>query len=133
MITTTEISEYRKQLYHLLDRINKLAFHSAYEDPLIQGSPGEVFRTCGKKNCKCASNPADRHGPYLVLQIYQGKKQKQIALKKSQREIWQKAKHYQKQTQYYLELKETCSDLVKKVSEILDKRIEKWPPEHPGK
>ena len=133
MITITEISEYRKQLRHLIDQINKLAFHSAYEDSLIQGSPGEVFRTCGKKTCKCASDPADRHGPYLVIQVYQEKKQRQIALKKSQREIWQKAKHYQKQTKYFLELKETCSDLIKKVSEILDKRIEKWPPEHSEK
>lgn len=133
MITTTEISEYRKQLRHLIDKIDALAFHSAHDDPLIQGSPGKVFRRCGVKTCKCASSLADRHGPYLVIQVYQDKKQKQLTLKKSEGEIWQKAKHYQKQTQYYLELKEACSDLVKKVSEILDKRIEKWPPEQPGK
>jgi hypothetical protein len=133
MITTTEISEYKKQLSQLIEKISGLAFHSAYADPLIQGCPGKVFRRCGIKTCKCAGSLAERHGPYLVIQVYQGKKQKQLTLKKGQEEVWQKAKHYQKQTKYYLELKETCSDLLKKVSEILDKRIEKWPPEHSEK
>ena len=49
MITTTELSHHRKRLRQFLDKIEKLAFHCAYPDPLIQGTSGEVFRTCGKK------------------------------------------------------------------------------------
>jgi hypothetical protein len=69
MMTTKELSKHRQRLRQLIDAIDKLAYQSTYPDPLIQGTPGEVFRTCGRKNCKCASDPANRHGPYLVIHL----------------------------------------------------------------
>ncbi len=127
MITTAELSKYRRRLRELVDNINKLAYQSAYLDPLIQGTPGEVFRTCGQKNCKCATDPASRHGPYLVIQVYQNKKQRQLAIKQEQKEIWDKAKNYQKQMKTLSQLKKTCSELTDTVREILEKRIEEFP------
>ena len=76
MIARTELSQYRQRLRNLISEIGRLSFYSASSDPLIQGTPGEVFRTCGKKNCKCADDPSERHGPYFVIQIYQEKKQR---------------------------------------------------------
>jgi len=127
MIATTKLSEYRKNLSQLIRKIENLAFYCAYSDPLIQGTPGEVFRTCGKKTCKCAIDPEQRHGPYKVLQIYQDKKQKQISLRKNQQEIWQQAKNYQKQNKYLLELRQVCAELAQLVQIILDARTKKWP------
>ena len=127
MITTTKLSKYRHRLRQLIDRIDKLAYQCAYSDPLIQGSPGEVFRTCGQKNCKCASHPAERHGPYLVIQVYQEKKQRQIALKQEQKALWQQAKYYQKQIKTLSQLKKTCAELTDTVREILTQRLEKLP------
>ena len=86
-----------------------------------------MFRTCGQKSCKCAADPAQRHGPYLVIQVYQGKKQRQIALKQDQKEIWQKAKNYQKQIKTLSELKKTCEELADTVRKILNQRLEKFP------
>lgn len=127
MMTSTELSNYRRRLKQLTDRINTLAFQCAYSDALIQGTPNEVFRTCGQKNCKCLSDPAKRHGPYLVIQTYQEKKQRQYAVRQDQKELWQKAKNYQKQMHTLSELKKTCLELTDTVHEIIKKRLEQLP------
>lgn len=124
-ISSTELSKYRQRLSLQLKEIERLAFYSAYADPLVQGTPGEVFRTCGQKTCQCAHAPTKRHGPYLVLQIYQEKKQRQIALRKEQKALWEKAKKYQKQMKHYLALKKACDVLTEEVRKVLNKRVEK--------
>ena len=124
-LSTTELSSHRKRLRQLLDKIEKQAFVCAYADPLIQGVASEVYRRCGKKNCKC-TNEADRHGPYLVIQVYEDKKQRQVSLKKEQKDLWQQAKNYQAQINTFLELKKTCSQLFAEVETILQKRLIKW-------
>lgn len=127
MMTTSELSKYRQRLRQLIDTIDKLTFQCAYSDPLIQGTPGEVFRTCGQKNCKCAIDLASRHGPYLVVQVYQEKKQRQIALRQAQKEIWQQAKNYQKQMKTLSLLKKTCLELTTLVHEVINQRLEEIP------
>ncbi len=127
MITSTELSKHRYRLRQLIDCIDKLAYQCVYSDSLIQGTPGEVFRTCGQKHCKCANDSAQRHGPYMVIQVYQEKKQRQIALKQEQKDIWQKAKNYQKQIKTLSELKKACEELTDAVREIIKQRLEKFP------
>lgn len=127
MMESTELSEYKKELRQLIDKIAHLAFYSAYLDPLVKGTPGEVYRTCGSKTCLCAVDPKQKHGPYPVVQIYEEKKQRQVSIKQDEKEFWLKAKNYQKQSKSLLELKKTCTALTDLVREILDKRIEKWP------
>lgn len=127
MITSPQLSKYRQRLRKLIDSIDKMAYQSAYSDTLIQGTPNEVFRTCGQKNCKCLSDKAKRHGPYLVVQTYQDKKQRQFAVRQDQKEIWQKAKNYQKQMATLSELKKACKELTDTVHEIITQRLEKLP------
>ena len=43
-----------------------------------------------------------------LYQIYQEKKQRQISLKKGEKELWEQARNYQKHVQSLLELKKTC-------------------------
>ena len=85
MIARTELSQYRQRLRNLISEIGRLSFYSVGSVLLIQGTPGEVFRTFGKKNCKCAHNPSERNGPYFVIQIYKEKKKRQISLKKGKK------------------------------------------------
>lgn len=127
MITSVELSKYRQHLRQLVEEIDKLAFQCAFPDPLIQGTPGEVFRTCGQKNCACAMDRAARHGPYLVLQVYQNKKQRQIALKQEEKALWLKAKNYQKQIHTLASLKKTCAQLTEVVRDVIQKRLEELP------
>lgn len=124
-ITSTEISGYRKRLRQLIEQIEKKAFHSTYPDPLIQGVASEVYRRCGKENCKC-TNEANRHGPYRVIQIYENKKQRQISIKEEQKHLWQLTQNYQTQHHAFLELKKTCAELMDEVDAILQKRTIQW-------
>lgn len=127
MMTTTELSKYRQRLRQLINTVDKLAYQCAYTDPLIQGTSNEVYRTCGQPNCPCASDRAARHGPYRVIQVYRNKKQRQIALRQEQQDIWQKVKNYQKQKKALLLLKKTCKELTETVQEVLTKRLEELP------
>ena len=83
MITSTELSRERKKIKQLISQIDKLAFKTAQLDPLIKGSPVEVYRACGKASCACSTDTDKRHGPYRVVQVYRNGKQKQISLRKS--------------------------------------------------
>lgn len=124
MITTQIVSTYRKKLRLLIQEIEHLAFQCAYTDPLIRGSPGEVFRTCGKKSCKCSQGGAYRHGPYLVIQTFEKGKQKQVSLKKSERALWEQAKNYQFHKNNLVKLKTSTNQLNRLASEIMEQRIE---------
>ena len=126
-MSTTELSTHKKYLRMLLNTMEQQAFYCAYLDTLIQGTPGQVYRHCGKKNCRCAADLANRHGPYLVIQCYRNEKQKQIALKKDQKALWQKAQNYQKQIKNLGALKISCEALIAKVEQIIQLRIEQWP------
>jgi len=119
------LSVYRQRLQKQLHKIEQHAFFAAYPDPLIQGVASQVFRRCGKKNCKCLDD-AQRHGPYLVIQLYEHKKQRQILLKKDQKPLWQQAKNYQTQLHSLLALKKACAELIDEVENILEKRLVSW-------
>ena len=106
-----------------ITRIEQLSYKVAYPDPLIKGSPGEVFRCCGKEGCRCAKDPAQRHGPYRVVQVYVDGKQKQIALRKDDDDLWEQVQHYQKQISYLAKLKEEMSQLEALVKEIIEGRL----------
>jgi len=66
-----------------------------------------------------------RHGPYLVVQLYENKKQRQIALRNEEKHLWQLIKEYQIQMKVFLMLKETCSELCTEVAKIIKKRLKK--------
>jgi len=124
-LSSTELSNRRQRLRQLLDKIEKQAFSCAYPDPLVQGVASEVYRRCGKKNCKC-TDEANRHGPYRIIQVYENKKQRQVALKAKQQHLWQQAKNYQTQINTFLALKKSCAELFDEVENILKKRTLKW-------
>lgn len=125
-ITPQIISRYRQEMGRLINEIEKLSFRCLYEDSLIQGTPGTVYRTCGKASCKCMKSKEDRHGPYYVIQVYKDGKQRQISLTKNQKHLWDKAKNYQYQIQKLNELKERCHKLQELVNEVIEKRTEEF-------
>lgn len=126
-MTKNELSQYKQQLNQLIETIRQLAFQCAHNDPLIQGCPNEVYRTCATPNCQCRKDPAKRHGPYMTIQTYVNKKPRQITLRKDQTTLWQRAKNYQKQKKSLVQLKKTCAELTKLVQTILNRRLEEYP------
>jgi hypothetical protein len=126
-MTRPQLTKHKQNLNHLLEKIHRHAYRCAFDDPLIKGTPGEVFRTCGKKTCKCMTSQDYKHGPYRVIQVYKAGKQRQVPLRKDQKAIWEQAQHYQKQMKYVSELKEMLIELENLVKEIIEQRIEEWP------
>jgi len=54
-------------------------------------------------------------------------KSRQVCLRRKQEEQWQLAEHYQYQMEKLAELKETCLELQQTVTEIIEKRVQKFP------
>lgn len=46
------------------ERTQDLRRQIARMDFVASGTMHERTKVCGRKNCKCASDPAERHGPY---------------------------------------------------------------------
>lgn len=126
-ITKNELSKYRKKLDELLKRIQYLSSKCLFIDDLIKGTPGELYKKCGKKSCKCYKNEDDRHGPYKIIQVRIGKKQKLIPLKKDNYHQWDLAKHYQYQIDKLKELTMAQQDLEALVKEVIEKRTMEFP------
>jgi len=124
MLTNQQLSRYRYQIKCLIEKLDKLAFKCAHNDPLIKGTPNLVFRQCGKKTCKCAQSPDNRHGPYQVIQIHRDGKQHQVFLGKNGGEHWMKVVNYQKQIRYLKDLKLCCEKLANMTQEIIGKRTQ---------
>jgi hypothetical protein len=127
MIDSKEISRYRQSLRQLIQKIDRLSSRSLFNDPLIQGTPAEVFRKCGRPNCKCASSDKHRHGPYKVIQVTRNGRQRQVCLRKDQDDLWDMAKYYQHQIKKLSELKDVCLDLQNTVAKVIKNRLKEFP------
>ena len=75
-----DIHSLRKKLTTLNEQRTRLMFSIVHGKPMIHGMLHEVFRKCGKKNCKCSKGQL--HGPYPALSVNQGGKKKIVMVKK---------------------------------------------------
>ena len=129
MLLPSARSRYRQEIGKKIRRISWLASRCLFLDPLIQGSPYAVFKTCGRKGCECAKGGEYRHGPYPVLHVSENRRQRQVSISKGDREVWDQAKHYAYQLQRLEHLKIACLELQGLVREVIQKRITELPPE----
>ena len=58
MMSQHELAEIHRRYREVKDRLQDLGF-------VIAGSVGERYLTCGKTNCRCKTDPSQRHGPYI--------------------------------------------------------------------
>jgi len=56
-------------------------FNLVHGKPMVHGSSHDVFRRCGKKNCRCAEGKL--HGPFPALSVNKNGKKKIVMIKKS--------------------------------------------------
>ena len=127
MLTKKQLSRYRQSMRQLLKKIDWLASRSLFVDPLIHGSPAEVYRRCGRKACACNTDDNKRHGPYKVIQVVRQKRSRQICLRRDQEHLWPLAQHYQHQMQMLSELKQACQALQDMMREVIGKRKMDFP------
>jgi len=56
-----------KKLSLLNDQRTRYIFSLVQKKPMVHGLPHEVYRKCGKPNCKCVRG--ELHGPYNALSV----------------------------------------------------------------
>lgn len=87
-----------KSIIKALSNLNRqrttYIFSLVHGKPLVHGLPHNVFRRCGKNNCKCKGGLL--HGPYLALSINRSGKKKIVMVKKTDKgTVLKEAKRYQ--------------------------------------
>lgn len=127
MLSPQTLSAYRKSIQQLVKRVERLATRCLFGDPLVHGSPAEVYRRCGRKGCKCAADPRHRHGPYQVIQVVRDGRSRQVCLRKNQGALFEQAKHYQYQLKKLSELKTVCQTLQDTIRTVIEQRTVEFP------
>lgn len=126
-ITNAKLSKFRQRILELNKQIQHLSSRCLFIDPLIKGTPGQLYKRCGKSSCKCNTDPDGRHGPYKNIQIRINNKQKLIPLKKDDYHLWDLAKNYQYQIKKIKELEVAQQNLKDLVKAIVDERLVEFP------
>lgn len=122
-----QISRYRKEIGQKIRKMDYLSSRCLFPDPLIKGNPQEVFRRCGKKNCRCMTDAKNRHGPYKVISVMKEGKQRQVPLRKEEGALWDLAVHYQHQMTQLYEFQRQSFEIRKIILEVLGKRLMEFP------
>ena len=125
-LTDAQISIYRKHLHEMLKNLNWLAKRCLFTDVIVKGKPHEVYRKCGKPNCKCAKDINHRHGPYHVVTVVEDGRQKQYSLSRNKEDLWKKVVHYQYQLGKLKEFKEQVEKVSNLIEEVIEKRTKEF-------
>ena len=115
------VSRYRQEMVKSTEKLKELLIKAGYKDLLLAGVPCEIYRRCGKKTCKCVDK-SQRHGPYKVVQVWDGKQSRQITLKKGEEHFYEKAKHYRYQIRNRTEVVRLQSQILKALDQMLNSR-----------
>lgn len=60
----------------LMKKGQEIAKGLGYRGHLLKGSMVKYYNVCGKKDCRCKKGK--KHGPYLYVSVYEGKKTRLI-------------------------------------------------------
>ena len=91
------LSQMRKEIALKVERLRNLYLGSCTDTLLFHGRPGNVYRKCGKPNCKCVAGGEGRHGPYKIIRVFRDKKNTQITLTEEEHELFAMAQRYQQE------------------------------------
>lgn len=111
-----DISAIRQKLSILNKKRTWYIFSLVHGRPMVHGLPHEVFRKCGKSNCKCARG--ERHGPYPALSVNKEGMQKIVMIKKADfGGVIEEANRYK----YYQETLAKIRRTNKEIDELLER------------
>lgn len=126
MKKTFNIKEVQKRLAELNEERSRHIFSLVHGLPMIHGLPQEVFRRCGKTNCKCSAGR--RHGPYTALSVNKDGKQKIVMVRKKDAVIvTKKSRRYRYYQQTLAKIRKINREIDKALEEIKTATIESYP------
>ena len=116
------LSHYRRRVYQCLERVKEYYIGAATSELLFGGSPMEVYRQCGKENCRCTQGGEFRHGPYRVITVRDGSTVRQVTLRQDEGHFYEKAKSYQEQRANRAKIVELQEELLNQFDALIEKR-----------
>ena len=121
-----EIKSIIKALSNLNRQRTTYIFSLVHGKPLIHGLPHNVFRRCGKNNCKC--NKGFLHGPYLALSVNKSGKKKIVMVKKTDKDsVLKEAKRYQFYQKKLVQIRKINREIDKLLESIKLLTIKAYP------
>lgn len=117
------LSQQRKRIETKVGRLKWLYIEACSNAALFHGQPGEVYRKCGKANCKCVEGGTARHGPYRIIRVFRDRKNTQITLAEGERELFEMAQRYQREINGRKEIINLQGELLGMLDELLERRI----------
>lgn len=107
---------FKNELTTLNEQRTKYIFQLVHGKPMVHGHAHEVFRKCGKKNCKCADGQL--HGPYHALSVNKGGRQRVVMVKKDgAKDVLKKSKRFR----HYRQTVANIRKINKEIDVLLDK------------
>ena len=104
-----------KKLSLLNDERARYTFSLVQEKPMVHGLPHEVYRKCGKTNCKCARG--ELHGPYNALSVNKDGRHKIVMVKQADAgTVMKKSRRYK----YFQRTLARIRKINKEIDEILE-------------
>lgn len=116
IVKKVDMKAVRKELTTLNEQRTGYIFQLVHGKPMIHGHAREVFRKCGKKNCRCADGQL--HGPYQALSINKGGGQRVVMVKKDG------AKDVLKRSKRFRHFRQTVAR-IRKINREIDGLLEK--------
>ena len=107
-------TDYKRKLSALNMERTKCIFSLLQDKPMVHGLPHDVFRKCGKPNCKCVRGSL--HGPYPAISVNKDGKQKMVMIKKADFAVLKKSKRYK----YYQRTLARIRKINREIDELLE-------------
>jgi hypothetical protein len=115
-----------KRLSLLNDQRTRYIFSLVQEGSMVHGLPHEVYRKCGKSNCKCTGG--ELHGPYNALSINKEGKQKIVMVRQSDaKDILKKSKRYKFFQQTLARIRKINKEIDETLEQIKKTATESYP------
>ncbi len=104
-----------QKLSLLNDQRTRYLFSLVQKKPMVHGLPHEVYRKCGKPNCKCARG--ELHGPYNALSVNKDGGHKIVMVKQADSgKIMKQARRYK----YFQQTLARIRKIDKEIGETLE-------------
>ena len=104
-----------KKLSLLNDQRSRYIFSLVQKKEMVHGLPHEVYRKCGKPNCKCARG--ELHGPYNALSVNKDGGHKIVMVKQADAgPVMKKARRYK----YFQQTLARIRKIDKEIGRILE-------------
>ena len=120
------VSKLRQEAGRLVEECAKLLGALLRPGPMIAGSFYQMYKKCGRPNCRCARG--ELHGPFPVLSIARaGRRSTRSVPRDRQEQVRRRAEAYRRFRHRRRQLRDVMARIDEIVGTVGDAHVEDWP------